>query len=348
MESSSPTLVPPRIWGDICPAAKSLLAGLVVLGCMHRGLAQAPSDSPQSTACLIVNVIDSHGIPIRDLTRENFALFLNGRPAVVTNARYSLAPHRVIVLLDVSGSMAGETSSNKWRIAEEAVRDLLAQTAPAVPVAMITFASEVQTRFDFREDRTATLSWLLQNIDRPPKLKKKKTAVFDAIESALELLGNAQRGDAIYAITDGGDNASGLSAHKVKEDLLRSGVRLFSLLFVGPVPPQEAEGEDAFAGMIQDSGGQAFVVPGTRIPGVPWDAQYTYDSAKRENIKAYTTALNIQINGFWALDLEPMSLGPGKVKLTVTDDRRKELKNVVVTYPRRLLSANESLQKRNR
>lgn len=319
---------------------RSFLTGLLLQACLHHSLlAQAPSNSPDATRSLVVNVVDSRGVPIRDLTSENFALLLNGKPAVVTNAQYRIASHRIVVLLDVSGSMLGATSSGKWRLAVEAVRDLLLEVDSHVPIAMVTFASGIQETLDFGQGRTAILNWLVQNADRPPKIKKKRTALFDAIASALRLLDSPQTGDAIYAITDGADNASGFTAQTMEEDLLKSGVRLFSLLFIGPVDPQEAEAEDSFAGMIQDSGGQAFVVPGFRIHGVPWDAQYNYDRVTRENLKAYTTDLNIQINGFWTLGLiGPISFPKSKVKLVVTDSTKKELKNVIVTYPHILLS----------
>ena len=269
---------------------------------------QTPANLSGATRSVIANVIDSHGNPVRDLTKESFALFLNGKPAVVTNARYSSAAHRIVVLLDLSGSMAGTTTSGKWRIAVEAVRDLLTQTDSGLPIAMVTFASGIQETFDFHQGKTAILNWLLQNADRPPKLKKKKTALFDAIGAALKLLGDPQFGDAIYAITDGGENASSFSAHKIEEDLLHSGVRLFSLLFGGPISPHEAEAEGSFAGMIENSGGQAFVLPGLPIRGV-WDAQYSYDSVNRGYVETYTADLNTEINGFWILELAQPSSG---------------------------------------
>ncbi|HUO14249.1 MAG TPA: hypothetical protein VMX38_04615 [Verrucomicrobiae bacterium] len=83
---------------------------------------------------MVVNVFDSRGNPVRGLTKENFHLRVNGKPAVVLDARYSLSPRRIVVLLDMSGSMIGEEATGKWRIAREAAEDLLAETPAEVPI----------------------------------------------------------------------------------------------------------------------------------------------------------------------------------------------------------------------
>lgn len=324
---------------------KSLLAALLVqIYFPGTQLEQAPQNSLEATRTILVNVINSHGNAVRDLTKENFAVFLDGKQAAVTAARYSLSPRRIVVLLDVSGSMYGTRGSGKWHIAEEAVRDLLQQTQSDVSIALVTFASEVHEMFDFSQDRTAILNWLQENSDRPPRLKRKETALFDATVRALKLLGDAQPGDAIYAITDGEENASHVSARQAERVLLQSGVRLFTLLFARPgavLRSSWQEGEDTFVGMVRDSGGFVFELMGHRIPGVPWDAEYTYDGDNRENVKVYTAELDTQITGYWVLELRSLvSVGKKKIKLAVTDRTGRERKDVVVAYPRLLLSAD--------
>jgi hypothetical protein len=110
--------------------AKSFLTTLILLALFSSGLAQqAPNpEATPATRPVLVNVFDLHGKAVRDLTKDNFRVRVNGKPAVVLDARYSLAPRRIVVLLDMSGSMAGESDNKKWRIAREAVEDFLAQT----------------------------------------------------------------------------------------------------------------------------------------------------------------------------------------------------------------------------
>ena len=72
---------------------------------------------------ILVNVLDRSGNAVRDLTNNNFRVKVNGRPAAISGASYSLAPRRIVVLLDMSGSMGGEKDGKKWQIAREAVQD---------------------------------------------------------------------------------------------------------------------------------------------------------------------------------------------------------------------------------
>ena len=70
---------------------------------------------PSTTAnrSLMVNVLDRSGNAVRDLTKENFQVKINKQPVVVLGAEYSLAPRRIVVLLDMSGSMGGNRDSDK-------------------------------------------------------------------------------------------------------------------------------------------------------------------------------------------------------------------------------------------
>ncbi|MGH9494365.1 MAG: VWA domain-containing protein [Candidatus Sulfotelmatobacter sp.] len=313
---------------------------LLLQFCLHPSLAQqTPADTTQVSRSIIANVIDSHGHAVDDLRKENFALFLNGKPAALSSARYNVAPRRIVVLLDVSGSMEGTITNGKWKLAEEAARELLSQREDHAQIAMVTFASEVQKIYDFQQGRTAISKWLVDNADRPANGKRRKTALFDALGWALKLFGAAQQGDAIYAITDGGDNASSLAARQIQKVILQSGVRVFALLFVAPgLSPREEQGENDFAGMIRDSGGQAFIISGRPVHGI-WGAQYDYDRLNRENVKTYAANLNTQINGFWILDLTaPISSKTAKVKLLVKGHTGKELTNATLTCPRVLIS----------
>ena len=85
-------------------------------------LAPAQSAPKQPASSLLVNVLDRHDNAVRDLPIDDFRVKVNGHPAAVVEAHYNLAPRRIVVLLDMSGSMAGGTEKNrKWQIAREAI-----------------------------------------------------------------------------------------------------------------------------------------------------------------------------------------------------------------------------------
>src|SRR2546421_7672124 len=93
-------------------------------------LSCAFAETPASTQSrsILVNVLDRNGNAVRDLTKENFLVKINKQPAAVVDAGYSLAARRIVVLLDMSGSMGGTRGTEKWKIARETVEDLFAQT----------------------------------------------------------------------------------------------------------------------------------------------------------------------------------------------------------------------------
>jgi von Willebrand factor type A domain len=323
-------------------AAKVFLAIVLLLVFLPSVLAQHDQESPSVTRSIVANVLDTHGNAVRDLTKENFHLRVNGKPTEVLDARYSLAPRRIVALLDVSGSMTGEKANGKWRIAREAADDLLAETPDDVSIAMLTFSGKVRDVVDFSRGRTAIATWLREDPGQRPNRKySPKTALFDAILEGLRLLQPVQPGDAVYVITDGGDNASQASADKTRSALLQSGVRLFAFLFAEPLKPSsEEEGKDAFLSMVADSGGFVFGVSGHQPvgSGFPWAAGSVYNDDHPERVRLLTQLLNIQLNGFWTLELEaPLSNKTSNVKLEIAADEGSARKDVGVTYVRLLL-----------
>jgi Ca-activated chloride channel homolog len=63
--------------------------------------------SRSETVPVYVTVIGSDGHLVTDLTRDDFELFDNGRPQRLTLFSSELQPIRIIVMLDMSGSMSG-------------------------------------------------------------------------------------------------------------------------------------------------------------------------------------------------------------------------------------------------
>jgi hypothetical protein len=312
---------------------------LLIASLRVTSLFSAAQQSPSQPAPpLLVNVLDRNGNAVRDLTKDNFRVKVNNHPAAFLEASYSLAPRRIVVLLDISGSMAGGGGSKKWQIAREAVTDLLTTSPNEVPIALLAFSDHVSTTFGFAEGRPAIAEWLGHGPSQREKLKG-RTALFDAAVAGMKLLGPARPGDAIYAITDGGDNSSHTSESQTKELLLLSGIRLFVFLFAEPVlTVEERSGVDSVIDLARDSGGFVFGTSarqrGTGFAS--WDVTYDFSERTREKIKTYTQALNIQVNGFYTLRVAtPVQPGKvGKISLEIVDAAGKTRKDVGFTYTR--------------
>lgn len=314
---------------------KQLLFTSILLGCGF--LSQAQPAPKQPASLLLVNVLDRNGNALRDLTKDNFRVKVNGRPTALLAAYYGLAPRRIVVLLDMSGSMTGVKDDNKWRIAREAVDVLLAETRVDVPVALLTFSSEVRNRFDFSQGRPSVAAFLKQGPSQQSDNKPMKTALFDAVLAAAKLLEPARPGDTIYAITDGGDNSSHISETDTKKRLVESQIRLFVFLLAEPIlTEEERSGAESLIKLARDTGGFVFGVASR--PGAASTPAYDYNEQTRENIRLCTQALNIQVNGFYTLQLVvPVQPGKGgKVSLEIVDGSGKVRKDVALTYPRAL------------
>lgn len=297
---------------------------------VSSSLAQQTANAPE-TRSVIVNVFDRQGSPIRDLTKDNFVARVNGKAVEVLDTHYSAAPRRIVVLLDVSASMTegDDAKAEKWPIAREALSDLLAQTPRGVPIAMLTFSNKVLDRFDFSQDRTGISKWLSQDHGRPPKLKhgERYTALLDAILEGLRILQPVQPGDALYAITDGGDNVSHISPSQAKAALVQSDARFYVLFtsatFIATV--EEREGVDSLVEFADDSGGATFGDP----------LQSPYAQGYRERVRGYTEDVNARVSEFWTLQLAPpASNKPSKLKVEIKDHAGKLRNDVLLAYPR--------------
>ena len=233
-----------------------------VLLCCCVYLAAQSDPSPYSLS-ILANVIDRNGRPVRDLTKDQFQIKVDGRPVGHLEATYGVAPRRIVVLLDMSASMSGEIATNKFEIAREAIKDLLEDPPDDVSIALVTFSNQVHDVFDFSQSRNSMARWLEEGSGKQgsPQVHG-RTALFDAMQTAGKLFVPPCPGDALYLISDAGDNSSHVRPEEVRELLVRSQIRLFVFLLADPIPfPDEETGKDAVEEIARATGGFVFGVP---------------------------------------------------------------------------------------
>ena len=294
----------------------------------------------QSTRSLIVNVLDRNGNAVRDLTKNSFRVKVNGHPAAIVAASYDLSPRRIVVLLDMSGSMrGGAEQSKKWRIAREAVEEFLMETPADVQVALVTFSSKVHKVIELSLDRSSIEAWLKHGSSQDSDIRG-TTAFYDAVVAAARLLQPAKEGDAIYAVTDAGDNSSQVVPADARRLLLQASIRLFLFLFSEP-SLFEQDRIDSILKLARETGGFVFGVTGKRGLHV-FEFNYDDSQSTRDRIKLYTRALNIQVNGFYTLKCDTPSPEKklNKISLEVVDGTGKVNKDVAWTYQRVLTASS--------
>ena len=148
------------------------------------------------------------GRPVTNLKRTDFSLFDNGRARPITDFQSDPTPISLLLLVDLSGSMA---VSGGWDAALSMAGQLELFLKPREDqVGVYTF--------DRRLREVAPFGAPLGDVQRELKVLKPFgiTALFDAIaEAGRSLSARAGTRRAVIALTDGEDNASRLTAAQV-------------------------------------------------------------------------------------------------------------------------------------
>lgn len=277
----------------------------------------------------IASVFD-HGILPAGLTTENFQINYGGKNLTPKFVSYSEGPRRVMLLLDMSGSMkSAQGNATKWRVAREAASDLLRALMPGSKAALITFSTTVQTQAPLSANPSPIDDWLNSGKAMKADVVKGRTALYDAIESALNQMRPFEPGDAIYIVTDGGENASATRRSKLQEAVRESGVRLFTLMLPTDryASPIEFADRENLTALSNESGG--FVRWLDTGIGV-----LAFDERLRQELRVQAAQLSLQISGFYALAVNFSENPPKNKRWEVTLlESGKHKKDAWVGYP---------------
>ena len=185
----------------------------------------------QATPCLKrtveANVVGYAGGTRPAFIASNFRGQFRDKPIKILSADLDTKPRRIVLLLDASGSMVGPSNEGKWKIALSVARDAVEKLPTQHSLALVVFAEKLVLSVGSEQSRQANLQHLSKLEPGEKALPKgsRRTALWVALQEGLYVLGSPQRGDVLYAITDGGDNASRARLKEVERALLGAGVR---------------------------------------------------------------------------------------------------------------------------
>ena len=306
------------------------LAGILLLALPLCSVGQATQDC--SDEAFIVSVLDPAGAPVKDLVADNFRVALQGQPAKLASVAHRENPQaRVVVLLDVSGSMKGGQSPGKWRTALAATSDFLSSASPQTQITLMAFNTKVEWVFAATDGRGPIQDWLSKPEVQRGAVLRGGTAVYDAILEALNRLTPPHPGDAIYVITDGEDNRSPEGQKKILRALGESGVRLFGFLVNGPNHPEELRGEPI---ELDELTRQAGGLLGTTFNvGVGWSSSHDFgdDIVARELL--FTSAVQAAISDFYVISIQSGDAELKHLKVNAVNSAGKLRKDLTVSYP---------------
>ena len=202
---------------------------------------------------IFVNVTDKDGAIVGGLTREDFALFEDGRPqTIAVFERHSEMPLNLTLAIDTSGSVRKDMSEE----ADAARRFARAILRPQDQMSLLQFATDVRPLTSFTNK--------LPQIDRGLKQLRGgwATALYDAIVLGSQQLGKKQGRKVLVLISDGGDSGMGATYEQALEQALRNEVMIYCIIDV-PIEAsagRDTGGEHALITLSEQTGGKYFYV----------------------------------------------------------------------------------------
>ena len=202
---------------------------------------------------IFVNVTDRNGAFVGGLTRDDFAIFEDGRPQqIAIFDRQSALPLNLTLAIDTSGSVRKDMSE------EAAAARHFAQAIlrPQDQMSVLQFATEVRELTPFTNK--------ISVIDRGLSQLRGDwaTALYDAISVGSERLGRLSGRKVLIVVSDGDDTAKTSTYADALEQALRNEVMIYSIIDV-PIEAsagRDTGGEHALITLAEQTGGKYFYV----------------------------------------------------------------------------------------
>lgn len=234
-----------------CEAKALCLACSFALACPGARAQDVTFKMDVKLVNVFVNVTDQNGAIVGGLSRDDFALFEDGRPQKISLfERQSEIPLNITLAIDTSDSVykdrALEHDAGK-RFAQALLR-------PQDQMSVIEFATFVTERTSFTNN--------LKQIDRGLDNLRggDSTALYDAIYLASQRLGQKQGRKILVLVSDGGDTAKSTTYPQALEQALRNEVMIYSIIDV-PIEAsagRDIGGEHALITLAEQTGGKSF------------------------------------------------------------------------------------------
>jgi Ca-activated chloride channel family protein len=202
---------------------------------------------------IFVNVTDQNGSIVGELTRDDFAVFEDGRPQEISIfERQSELPLNLTLAIDTSGSVRKDMSEE----AAAARRFAHAILRQQDQMSVLQFATTVRELTPFTNK--------LSVIDRGlGELHSDwATALYDAICQGSESLGGREGRKVLVIVSDGDDTAKSSTYEQALEAALRNEVMIYSVIDV-PIEAsagRDTGGEHALITLAEQTGGKHFYV----------------------------------------------------------------------------------------
>lgn len=202
---------------------------------------------------VFVNVTDRNGAIVGGLTKDDFAVFEDGRPQrIAVFERVSELPLNLTIAIDTSGSVSKDLRAEA-DAAHSFAQDIL---RPQDRMSVMQFATYVNVLTPFT-DKVSVVDRGLKDLHTDFA-----TALYDAIVQGSDALGKHEGRRALILVSDGDDTVEDKTYGDALEHALRSEVMIYSLIDV-PIESsagRDTGGEHTLITLAQQTGGKYFYV----------------------------------------------------------------------------------------
>ena len=185
---------------------------------------QEPGFSFRTSASLVnvtVTVSDENGRFVSGLRKEDFAVFEDGKPVTVTHFDSERVPVSLGLVMDTSGSMAGEKMVAAKSAVERFLFGLLDQKDE---VFLYQFESQATLVQDWTTDRRSVSNALARI------RANGGTALYDAAAESVPMAqSGSQRKKAVVIISDGNDTSSQIDVAAVQQLIRETEVLVYAI-----------------------------------------------------------------------------------------------------------------------
>jgi hypothetical protein len=322
------------------PIAISFLAFTSVVAVSARPPAKAAECRDRT---VLVNVGSRGNVPEGPaVSNASFSGVYRRQPVRISSITPDQRPRRLVLLVDNSGSMLGDGAADR-KLALDVANDVLDHMPSESQIGLAFFSDK---RLLGATPVTTDRQKLKDTIERLGVRPFGRTSLWDAIDESVALLGSPVPGDAIYVISDGGDNLSAADPRTIARILVADQIRLFAFLTMNGGHDRYGPGD--LAQLAEDTGGFAV---GSLTPSQmtrPPSGTETAPTPQRDFSKSILELrpdLDLQyqqILAFYRLTIElPEPIDkPLDWTLSWSDAEKAARKNFVLLYPHILMPCN--------
>ena len=269
------------------------------------------------TVAVYATVAEKDGRLITNLTRDAFEIRDNGKPQPVTVFSTDVQPVSVVMMLDRSGSMRGNT-----RLVEQAAEAFVRNLGPADAARIGTFADRIVIQPEgFTSDQNALLRILRSDLPVTGP-----TPLWNAIDQATTALKEREGRKVVLVFSDGGDSPANFTMNNSSiMDVMRDAQQDDVMVYAIGLQTTVLLGRNPRGGM-GSMGSMTSVRPD---PGLSRIADETgggyFELTRAEDLSATFAAVADELHHQYALGFEPPRLDDRmhKLEIRVTPQKLK-------------------------